>query len=170
MQGADRVNEELEVGFNQGFERRWSRAERFGYGVMLLFALAGLGGVFGRGAFSHRTAGGGAAAMTVDFEPVTRSQSPTQVTFHLDNPTDRPTLRLFLDNQVVEPMGLGKILPQPERADAVADGLALIVAVPPGTRNAELRIVLEPKALGPQHLTARLDHHAPLGWTQFVVP
>lgn len=165
MQGADRVNDELEVGFNQTFERRWSRAARGGYAVMALLAAAGLAGLFGRGPYSHRSAGNAASGMIVDFEPIARSQTPTQVTFHLDNPTGSPTLRLFLDNQVVEPMGLTRILPEPVRTDAVTNGLALTVAVPPDTRNAELRIVLEPTGIGPEHLVAQLDGHPPLRWT-----
>ena len=170
MQGADRVNDELEVGFDQVFETRWSRAERCGYGVMLLFAAAGVAGLLGRGPYSHRSVTGAAAAMTVDFEPIARSQTPTQVTFHLDNPTAAPTLLLFLDHRFAEPMGLGKMLPMPVRSEAVDGGLLLTVAVPPGARDAMLRVTLEPATLGPQRLVARLDDHAPLAWTQFVAP
>ncbi len=170
MQGADRVNDELEVGFDQVFETGWSQAERCGYGIMLLFAAAGLAGLFGRGPYSHRSATSAASAMTVDFEPIARSQTPTQVTFHLGNPTASPTLRLFLDNRFAEPMGLGKMLPMPVRSDAVDGGLLLTVAVPRGARGVLLRITLEPVTLGPQRLVARLDDHAPLAWTQFVAP
>lgn len=48
MQGADKVNDELEVGFDEPFESRWSRAEQVGRVVMVLVAAAGLSGLLGR--------------------------------------------------------------------------------------------------------------------------
>ena len=48
LQGADRVNGELEVGFDERFERHWEWAERAGRLCMILFVAVGLAGVFGR--------------------------------------------------------------------------------------------------------------------------
>lgn len=171
MQGADRINKELEVGFDQTFEKRWSRVERGGCVFLGLFVAAGLAGLYGRGPYSHRSRTMPESGLTVDFEPITRSQCDTQVTFHLDNPTGLPELKLFLDTRFVEPMGLSKFLPQPVRTDAVGGGLLLTIAVPPGTRDAELRIMLQlDSTIGPEHLVARLGDHAPLHWTQYVIP
>jgi hypothetical protein len=41
-QGADWVNEELEVGFDPSFETGWHRAEQCGRAVTLLCVIAGL--------------------------------------------------------------------------------------------------------------------------------
>ena len=90
MQGADRVNDEFEVGYNENFERNWERAEIVGRVVMVAVIAAGLAGFFGRGPYSHQTKHTAESALTVDFEPIARSQAPTQVTFHIDNPTDAP--------------------------------------------------------------------------------
>ena len=170
MQGADRVNDEFEVGFDEGFERRWLRAERVGQVVMVLFVAAGLAGLFGRGPFSHRTEQSPESALAVDFEPIARSQAPTQVTFHIDNPTDAPTLDLFIGTNSVEPMGLQRIMPAPVTTKAVTDGLVLTLAIPPGAKNTEIRLLMQPSSLGPNELIARLDGHAPIRWTQFVMP
>ncbi len=170
LRGADPVNGEFEVGFDQSFERRWLRAEQAGHAVMVLFIAAGLVGLLGRGPFSHRTAKSADSALAVDFEPVARSNATTQVTFHLDNPTQQPTLDLFVSTNVVEPMGLERILPNPLSSKVVQDGVVLTVAVPPGTKNAELRLVMMPNELGPNQLQARLGDHQPLKWSQFVVP
>lgn len=77
MQGADRVNGELEVGFDQTFERRWRWVERGGYVFLGLFVAAGLAGLFGHGPYNHRTRTTPELGLTVDFEPITRSQCDT---------------------------------------------------------------------------------------------
>ena len=170
MQGADKVNGELEVGYDQRFEKSWSRAETVGRGLMALFLVAGLIGLFGRGPLSHHTNSAEDAALAVDFEPVARSQTGTQVTLHLSNPTESPTMDVFVGSNIGEPMGLQRILPQPVSTRLVDDGMVLTVAVTPGTRDSELRFMLQPTSLGPNQLVARLADHEPLRWTQFVVP
>lgn len=170
MQGADKVNDELEVGYDEIFERRWSRAERSGYLVMLVVVAFMLAGFFGRGPFSHRTVTSAASGLAIDFEPVARSQCDTQVTFHIDNDTDATTIDLFLDNHLVEPMGLHQFLPEPVRSQSAEGGLRLTIAVPPHVHDTELRIMLQPSVVGPVHMIAHLQGHEPLHWTQYVVP
>ncbi len=170
MQGADRVNEELEVGYDDRFERRWRVAEQIGRCVMVLFVVAGLAGFLGRGPYSHQTAASIGTGMAVDFEPVTRSQAPTQVTFHLDNLTSAPTIDVLVGTNIVEPMGLQRVEPQPLQTRLVKDGMVMTVAIPPGTRDAKLRLMLQPVSLGPNELITKLNDDAPQRWTQFVLP
>ncbi len=170
MQGADRINGEFEVGYDQPFERNWTRAEIVGRFVMVAFVGAGLAGLLGRGPYSHKTERSAESALAVDFEPIARSQAPTQVTFHIDNPTDAATMDLFLGSNTVEPMGLQRILPAPVTTKAVPDGLTLTLAIPPGARNAEVRLMLEPSTIGENQLIAQLAGHDPIRWTQFVMP
>ncbi|WP_419730085.1 hypothetical protein [Lichenicola sp.] len=170
MQGADKVNDELEVGYDETFERRWSHAERSGYVVMLVLVAAGIAGLFGRGPFSHRTVSSPASGLAVDFEPVARSQCDTQVTFHIKNDTAATTIDLFLDNHLVEPMGLHQVLPQPVVSQTAPDGLRLSIAVPAYSHDTELRVMLMPDVIGPVHMVAHLQGHPVLRWTQFVVP
>ena len=128
--------------------------------VMSAFVAAGLAGLLGRGPLSHRTEQSPASALAVDFEPIARSQAPTQVTFHIANPTDAPTLDLFIGTNSVEPMGLQRIMPQPVSTKGVKDGLVLTLAIPPGTENAEIRLMLEPSVIGENELIAQLAGHA----------
>ena len=170
MQGADRINDEFEVGFDQRFERGWAHVEVVGRFVMVAVVGAGLAGLLGRGPYSHKTMQTAESGLAVDFEPIARSQAPTQITFHVDNTTDAATLDLFVGSNTVEPMGLQHVLPEPVATKAVTDGLTLTLAVPPGARNAEIRVMLEPSEIGENELVARLDGHAPIRWTQFVMP
>ena len=170
MQGADRINDEFEVGYDEKFERNWVRAEMIGRVVMVAFVTAGLAGFLGRGPYSHQTKHTAESALTVDFEPIARSQAPTQVTFHIDNPTDSPTLDLFIGSNTVEPMGLQRVEPEPVATKAVQDGLTLTMDIPPGTQNSEVRLMLEPAVIGDNQLIAQLAGHAPIRWTQFIMP
>ena len=170
LRGADPINDELEVGFNQPFEKRWLRAEQVGRVVMVLFTAAGLAGLLGRGPYSHHTEKSAQSALAVDFEPIARANANTQVTFHLDNPTEQPTVDLFVSSNVVEPMGLERIVPNPLQSKVVKGGIILTMGVPSGTIDAQLRLILMPSELGPNQLEARLGDNAPLKWTQFIVP
>ena len=170
LQGADRVNEELEVGYDQRFEQGWQRAEQAGRVVMVVFVAAGLAGLMGRGPYSHDTAKSPESGLAVDFEPVARSQTATQVTLHVSNLTSDPTRDIFIGTNAVEPMGLQRILPQPIATKAVQDGMVLTIPVPPGTKDAKIRLMLEPSTIGSNELVAQLAGAAPIRWTQFVVP
>ena len=170
LRGADPVNGELEVGFDQAFERRWLFAERLGRIIMLLIVGVAIAGLLGRGPYSHESEKNSDGSLTVDFEPVARSQTGTQVSFHIDNPTASPTLDLFIGSTAVEPMGLQRILPQPLNTQAVEGGLKLTIAIPPGAHDAVVRLMLAPLGMGPNELRARLEGHPLLRWTQFVVP
>ena len=170
LRGADPINDELEVGFNQPFEEGWLRAEFVGRIIMVLFTAAGLAGLLGHGPYSHHTAKSAESGLAIDFEPIARANASTQVTFHIDNPTEQKTMDLFISTNVVEPMGLQHILPDPVSSKVVQNGVVFTMGVPSGTIDAEVRIVLMPDTFGPHQLEARLDDHAPLKWTQFIVP
>lgn len=170
MQGADRVNDELEVGFDQKFERKWLWGQRVGRIVMVLFTVAGLAGLMGRGPYSHRTVAAEGTGLKVDFEPVARSQTTTQVTLHVSNPTTSPTEELFIGSNTVEPMGLTRMIPDPVLTKILPNGLMMTVAVPPGTQDAEFRLMLTPVGIGPIVQTARLNDRLVLRWQQIVLP
>jgi hypothetical protein len=170
MQGADRVNDELEVGFDQIFERRWLWGQRAGRIVMILVTAAGLAGLLGRGPYSHRTVAMPGTGLKVDFEPIARSQTATQVTLHLTNTTPSPTEALFIGSNAVEPMGLKQMIPEPTSTEILPDGLLLTVAIPPGTRDAAFRLMLTPTGIGANELVARLNDGLPLRWQQFILP
>ena len=170
LQGADRVNDEFEVGYDERFERRWVWAERGGRLVMLLFVAAGLAGLLGRGPFSHRSSTVPGAALAVDYEPVTRVQTDTQITLHIRNDTILPTVQVFVSTQLVEPMGLQRILPQPSAEQARGDGMNLTFAMPPGTQDGHVRLIVQPAGVGQVRQTAQLAGHPAVHWTQLALP
>ncbi len=170
LQGADRVNSEFEVGYDESFERRWVWAERAGRIVMIVFVAAGLAGLLGRGPFSHRTSTIPGAGLAVDYEPITRVQTDTQITLHVRNESAAPMVRILVSTQLVEPMGLERILPQPLAEAAEGDGMALTFAMPPGTRDGHIRFMVQPAGIGAVPLTAQLEGHPAVHWSQLALP
>lgn len=168
--GADPVNDELEVGFNQHFEESWHRAELIGRVVIVLVIAAGLAGLFGRGPFSHDSARLPDGSLSSDFEPVARLDTPTQVTLHVHPPLGSDSVRIRLSSTVIEPLSLQTVQPQPAQESAEHGDLILRIAVPKGADEMLIRLHLQPAVLGMESLYAALDRGPNLTWSQFVVP
>ena len=169
LRGADTVNDELEVGYDAGFERWWVRAEIAGRVVMAGVVAAGLAGLLGRGPFSHRTTATASGAIGVDYEPVARYGTETQVTLHVDTSRLPPgPMTVHLTTVLVEPMGLHEILPQPAAEQPEHDGVA--VTIPhDGEQDSYVRLFLKPSTVGRKHLTATIEGET-IAWSQLVLP
>jgi hypothetical protein len=170
MQGADRVNDEFEVGFDQDFERKWYYAELAGRAVMILFVAAALAGLLGRGPLSHRRVYAAGGGLSVDYEPVARHNTPTTVTLHIPNETAAPRpVVVFVGQTMIEPMGLQRTVPLAESSTVNRDGLSLHFVIQPNQPDALIRLELLPTALGVVRLQAAADGKH-VAWSVFVAP
>ena len=171
MRGADPVNDELEVGFNARFETGWYYASVASQCVMAALVAAALLGLFGRGPFSHRSVASDAGGLSMDFEPVARYATSTQVTLHLHPSPDQRTVEVTISPGTVEPLGLQRVLPQPttERPGRHG-GLILSVAIPPGEREALVRLMEQPAVIGRIPIECSLADGDTVRATQFVMP
>ena len=169
LRGADRVNDELEVGFDERFEKRFHRLELAGRTFLVLFVLFALSGLLGRGPFSHETrAAEGRAA--VDYEPVARYDTPTQVTLHLRPAPGQQAMRVVIATSFVEPMGLQTVQPLPVSSATDKDGIAMVFALQPADGDSLVRLHLKPTVVGSIALSARVGDDPPLQWSQVVLP
>lgn len=169
MQQVELVNDEFEVGFNSRFERRWYRAELAGRVVMLLVVGAALCGLLGNGPFSHRTQMATDGSIAVDYEPVARHSTSTQITVHLHPPAGAATVDLLLSHRFVEPMGLLRTEPRAIREQTDGGGLRLTFGVAPGESQL-VRIIAEPNQVGDIALTAQMAGGDQVAWSQFILP
>ncbi len=176
LRGADPVNDELEVGFNSRFEERWHRYELAGRVVLGVVVAAGLAGLLGSGPFSHRrtvSKTGGIAA--VDFEPIARFGTPTQVTVHIRPgmggaaPQGR-RVDLRLSSAFVEPFGLSGSHPAALQERAAGGDVVMTLVTQDDGQDALVRVTGKPSQVGPIHLSVQLGHDAPVRFTQFVLP
>lgn len=170
MRGADTVNEEFEVGFNQRFESGWYRAELAGRVVMVVFVACAAIGLLGRGPYSHRTVVSAHGTMRIDYEPIARHSTATTVTVHLHNRGDMPQpVELTLDQHVVEPMGFQHAIPQPNSASITESGVRLTFLEQPRQDDALIRLDLAPNAVGPVPVQLSSGDDT-ARWTMLVVP
>jgi hypothetical protein len=167
VRGAAVVNNELEVGYDAAFESRWRHIELTSHVFMGVIVIAALGGVFGRGPLSHRTHQTPDGRLAVDFEPIARYGTSTQITMHL-SPDTLGTARVVLNSTLIEPMGLQQIIPSPKSSEAVADGIAFVFDVAPRGDTA-VRFVIKPNDIGPIRLAVS-QGAIHLAWTQFILP
>lgn len=170
MSGAETVNDEFEVGFNQNFESRWYRAEQVGRTIMVLFALAAGLGLFGRGPFSHSTIQSASGAMAVDYEPIARHSTSTTLTVHIRRPLPTPqSVQLRVDQHILEPMGYQHSTPIADSSIVSDNGVRMTFNEAADQHDALIRIGLAPDALGliPLHLS---DGTESIDWYMLVVP
>ena len=171
MFGVEPVNDDLEVGYNERFETSWTRVEAVGRVGMVLFIGAALLGLLGRGPLSHHQVVSADGALSVDFEPIARFGTETQVTFHvLHPPPGASEIALALGPGFGEPFGLGTIMPTPLRQVLGAHGTTMIFPIAAGQQNELIRLKATPVSTGPIHLSARLNDGPSLPWLQFVLP
>ena len=180
LRGADPVNDELEVGFDSQFETRWHRWELAGRVVLAVVVVAGLAGLFGSGPFSHRSATFASGGISrIDFEPIARFGTPTQITFHLRPGSGASNalgngqshcVDLTLSSAFIEPFGLQDTQPKPLLTTAVSGNVVLTVLAREDGKEPLVRVTGKPSKVGPLRLTAQFGHEKPVKITQFVLP
>ncbi len=170
MSGAETVNDEFEVGFNQAFEARWYRAEQAGRVVMIAFTLAAGLGFLGRGPFSHATTESPDGSLTVNYEPVARHGTSTMITVHIKRPMPTPhQIELRINQQIIEPMGFQHTVPPPDGTSVTDNGIRLTYNEPANQQDVLVRFEAAPNAIGLVPLTVS-DGAQTIDWHVLVVP
>lgn len=170
MRRLSAVHEEFEVGFNQDFEDHWYRAEQVGRVVMVLFTLASVLGLLGRGPFSHATARSADGVLSVDYEPIARHGTTTTVTVHIKNPDATPgPIELHISQQMIEPMGFARSIPVADSSRLGEGDMRLLFGTVANQPNVLVRFDLTPNAVGRIPLQVSSGTET-VQWIQLVVP
>ncbi len=167
--GATRVNDELEVGYDESFEARFRLVERLGWLLLFVVVGAALLGLLGHGPFSHartEVVGG----LSADYEPVARYDAPTQVTLHIASRSPGDSVQIRLTSKMIEPMGLTMIQPQPVMMQTAGGDVLLTIAGDRMTPDNLVRLQLKPAVVGLVSLAAAIAGEPTLRWTQLVLP
>ncbi len=110
-----KISDELAVGEDLHFQRKWWRFEKGVWIVFLVIVLLDIAGVFGRGPAANargRTQGG---MMVVDYERIERFSTPSILTIHFGPSAvrDGKKIQLWVSDSLVHQFGNQRIVPQP---------------------------------------------------------
>lgn len=164
-----KVNDEVAVGDDLEFQRRWGIAERIIWTVLIVFLILSFLGVFGRGPLAHASYASTAGAMSVKYERFQRFGSPSVLFVDLDPSTFHDgTAQVWVSDDLVKPLGTQRIVPQPERSVIVGDGV--LYTFPANTGPALVEFQTQPAAIGSSSVTLRIPGRAPVTLHIFVYP
>jgi hypothetical protein len=162
-----RVND-LNVGADETFERRWRTVQTIVIVLLVAFVLAGAAGLFGRGPLSKTTTQG-SEGVNLQYERFARSKTPAQVVLIVpDRAVHGATLHVLLPAKLVESFKIEQTTPQPVRVTPQTAGLLLEFQHAP-QQDLLVRMAQEPQKAA--HLTDELaveDQHIP--FHQIVYP
>jgi hypothetical protein len=164
-----KVNNEVAVGADLEFQRRWWRFERTVWVVFVLIILLDLLGFFGRGYFAKSEMSTSDGTLKVQYERVERFRTPSILTVQI-NPSavHDGKAQLWVSQSLVKPLGNQRIIPQPATSTVGKDGI--LYTFPVMKDSAMVEFALEPGSAGIYPLEMGVPGSETLRATVVVVP
>lgn len=117
-----RVDDDLAVGEDLEFQRKWWRFETAIWIFFFLVLVADGLGLFGRGWLSKARKQAGDNTLTLHYDWIERASTPSTMTFDFGDAALRNgTLKLFVSDSIVKELGAERISPEPLRSE-LGDG------------------------------------------------
>jgi hypothetical protein len=164
-----KVNDELAVGSDLQFQRRWWKFER---GVWIFFTLLiGLDilGVFGRGPLAKARLHASDGSAEVTYERVERHGTPSILTVHFGpGVVEDGKVRLWVSDDLIRDLGNQRVSPQPESSTLEHGGI--IYTFPAGAPPLAARFSLQPTSIGRAAIAFEIPGHKRFSTNIFVMP
>src|ERR1700761_716950 len=168
-QSVSKVNNEVEVGEDLDFQRKWWRFENCVWIIFFLIIVLDLCGVFGRGPVAkaeRRTADG---TIDVKYERIERTDSPSILTIRFGQPAIVDgQIKLYISQSLVQGLGTQRIIPAPQATEIGNGGLTytFLATKPP----ASVDLALQPSGPGLYEFTIGVVGAQTVHAKVFVVP
>jgi len=164
-----KVDNELAVGSDPDFQRRWIRMERVVWILFGMFIILDLLGAFGRGPLSKAHAATKDGSMEVTYERIERFSTASILTVKFGpNAIRDGKVQLWVSDSLIKPLGNQRVVPQPA-VSAVGEG-GVTYTFPATGRNGSVEFAMEPSAVGIQQAALRVPEQEELALKIFVVP
>ena len=164
-----RIHDEIAVGENINFQRRWWRFEKIIWPILLLIVIADMLGVFGRGWLAKAHAATPDHALTVDYERVARASTPSIMTFKFGPAAiHNNRIVLFVSDSIVKPLGAQRISPEPALSIIGKDGITYVFASSDSPAGAQVE--LQPSLPGPHKFRVQVLGGDAINGSIFVMP
>lgn len=144
---------DLEIRQHKHFQQREWRLERFGWGLIALFVLAGLLGLLGPGPLSWATARSDGGLVEVEYQRFTHWIADDTVEIHVSSDAVQgDTVEVTLTGDWVLAADLNGITPEPSEQRSTPQGMVLEIPVQdPAAVDVELSF--RPTSIGRLHAT-----------------
>ncbi|MFL6416111.1 MAG: hypothetical protein ACJ74Y_10650 [Bryobacteraceae bacterium] len=164
-----KINNELAVGSDLEFQKRWESAERVIWIFLVVFLLLSFAGVFGRGPLAKTTAQSADGSLRVDYERFERFSTPSVLTVRV-NPAaiQNGRIQLWVSESLVKPLGNQRVIPQPEKSELGNGGV--LYTFPASETSGSIEFQMQPSSLGGTQLGLRVPGHSEVNVKIFVMP
>ena len=161
----------LEIGQDLDFQRKEWRAQRIGWVVMAVVALAAVLGLTGNGVLAQATAGGAGDPLRIAYSRFDRLQSPTTLEIEIaGDAVEGEQVELLVDRNYVQGLLIEKIVPEPAEVRSAADGVLYVFAVEEPGQPVTVSFDVRHTSFGAKTGHIALADGPALGFGQFVYP
>src|SRR5438270_5845349 len=146
-----KINEELAVGCDLEFQKRWESLERVIWGFLTIFLVLSLLGVFGRGPLAKATAKAPDGSIDLKYERFERFGTPSVVTVRISPAAIKDgKVQLWVSESLIEPLGNQRVIPQPDRSEIGSGGV--LYTFPASKTPASIEFQMQPSKVGASEL------------------
>ncbi len=163
--------DDIELGCDLCFERRWWRIQRIGWVVLTLLILGGVAGLFGHGPLSETTTNPSGSELQVRYDRLARRETPTLLQLRLEKSAIASgQVRIRLNHTLMDCMQLKQIIPEPLATQPLADGACFIFRTDPRCDSATIVFIESPTKPGLAESEVAVEGAEPVRFHQFVYP
>lgn len=164
-----RVNDEIAVGEDLDFQRKWWRFENAVWVIFTLIIVLDLCGLFGRGPIAKAERRSADGSIDVKYERIERTDSPSILTVQFaQSAIQNGKVHLFVSNSLVKQLGTQRVIPAPQNT-LIGDG-GLTYTFPVSKPPASVDLALQPSGPGIYDFTISVVGSQPVRASVVVVP
>jgi hypothetical protein len=142
-----KVNDEVAVGEDLDFQRKWWRFENAAWVIFTLIIVLDLSGLFGRGPIAKAERRSADGAIDVKYERIARTDSPSILTIQFaQSAIQNGKIHLYVSNSLVKQLGTQRVIPAPQ--DTVIGEGGLTYTFPATKPPASVDLALQPSGPG----------------------
>lgn len=164
-----KVNDEVAVGEDLEFQRKWWRFENAAWIVFTLIILFDLIGVFGRGPVAKAERRAADGSIDVKYERIERTDSPSIMTIDFGpSAIHDGEIKLYISSSLVKALGTQRVIPAPK--DSVIGDGGITYSFPASKVPATVDLALQPSGPGIFNFAVEVEGAEPVRAKIVVVP
>src|ERR1700744_3801613 len=122
-----KVNDEVAVGEDLDFQRKWWRFENAVWVVFTLIIILDLAGLFGRGPIAKAERRSADGTIDVKYERIERTDSPSIFNIQFGQSAIQDgKIQFYVSNSLVKELGAQRVIPAPQNTTVGEGGLTYI--------------------------------------------